>query len=451
MLKPARERNDFTWMGLGGRKQEHRLNNWNPWINSNLLVTNLILEDDPALRVAETVRIARSVDAYWNDYWPDAAEEEGPGYYSRSVLSLFEVIWALDSATGNATTIFANPFLDAMGRFILNAHIAGDDYLAYGDAHRHSAPPGDVLYRFGKAVHDAELEEFGAFYAAKEGWNAKGPGLERAHDENDTSLSRALPAVLDADEIRNARKEDVLVREAWYPEFGLMTAREKAGSTDGMYVAVLASNNGRSHSHNDTGNFVIYLDGQPVAIDVGVEAYTAKTFRPRSLFHLDHAVGVSQPAHRGRRDAAQWRGVLSNGSQVSRPTIDMRWSHSILLRRIRMKRASKWIRTVTLDRARNTVIILDEFDLERALPVSLSIMTPRIPTIEGRSVALKLAGESGRTCRLDLHLTPLDAKIETIELSDAGLRESWGAEIYRILLNAQPVATGRWTYEFTAS
>ncbi len=26
----------------------------------------------------------RSVDAYLNDYWPDAAEEEGPGYYSRS-------------------------------------------------------------------------------------------------------------------------------------------------------------------------------------------------------------------------------------------------------------------------------------------------------------------------------------------------------------------------------
>ena len=61
-----------------GKKQEHRLNNWNPWINSNLLVTNLILEDDPKLRIAETMRIARSVDAYLNDYWPDAGEEEGP-------------------------------------------------------------------------------------------------------------------------------------------------------------------------------------------------------------------------------------------------------------------------------------------------------------------------------------------------------------------------------------
>jgi len=282
MLKLARERDNFTWMGLGGPKQEHRLNNWNPWINSNLLVTNLILEDDPKLRIAETVRIARSVDAYWNDYWPDAAEEEGPGYYSRSVLSLFDVIGTLESATGNATKIFANPFgnsfLDAMGRFILSAHIAGDDYVAYGDAHCRAAPSGDVLYRFSKAVHDDELEAFGAFYAEKSGWNAQGAGLERALNVSQTSLLRSLPAVLEAEEVRGAKKQDVLVRDAWYPQFGLMTAREKAGSTDGMYVAVVAANNGRSHSHNDTGNFVVYLDGQPVAIDVGVEQYTAKTF-----------------------------------------------------------------------------------------------------------------------------------------------------------------------------
>jgi hypothetical protein len=282
MLKLARERDNFTWMGLGGPKQEHRLNNWNPWINSNLLVTTLILEDDPKLRIAKTVRIARSVDAYWNDYWPDAAEEEGPGYYSRSVLSLFDVIGTLESATGNATKIFANPFgnsfLDAMGRFILSAHIAGDDYVAYGDAHRRAAPSGDVLYRFSKAVHDDELEAFGAFYAEKSGWNAQGAGLERALNVSQTSLLRSLPAVLEAEEVRGAKKQDVLVRDAWYPQFGLMTAREKAGSTDGMYVAVLAANNGRSHSHNDTGNFVVYLDGQPVAIDVGVEQYTAKTF-----------------------------------------------------------------------------------------------------------------------------------------------------------------------------
>ena len=59
MLNLARERNDFTWMGWEGGTGAPT-EQLNPWINSNLLVTNLILEDDPKLRIAETLRIARS-------------------------------------------------------------------------------------------------------------------------------------------------------------------------------------------------------------------------------------------------------------------------------------------------------------------------------------------------------------------------------------------------------
>jgi hypothetical protein len=449
ILKLARERNDFTWMGLGGRKQEHRLNNWNPWINSNLLVTNLILEDDPKLRIAETLRIARSVDAYWNDYWPDAAEEEGPGYYSRSVLSLFDVIWALESATGNATTIFANPFLDAMGRFILSAHIAGDDYVAYGDAHRRAAPSGDVLYRFGKAVHDEELEAFGAFYAEKSGWNAQGQGLERALNENLTSLLRSLPAVLDAAEVRGAKKQDVLVRDAWYPDFGLMTAHEKAGSTEGMYVAVLASNNGRSHSHNDTGSFVIYLDGQPAAIDVGVEQYTAKTFgRDRYSIWTMQSAYHNLPTVGG---VMQQNGVEFEATDRKYETNDQHATVSFDIAKAYPKEAGvkKWVRTVTLDRKLDQVLITEEFDLERAVPVSFSVMTPRTATANDRSVTMKLAEGGGTVCLLTFDAAQLAPKIEPIPLTDAGLREGWGSEIYRILLNTRSsIQSGTLTYTF---
>ena len=450
MLKLARERDNFTWMGLGGPKAEHRLNNWNPWINSNLLVTNLILEDNPKLRIAETVRIARSVDAYWNDYWPDAAEEEGPGYYSRSVLSLFDVIGTLESATGNATKIFSNPFLDAMGRFILSAHIAGDDYVAYGDAHRHAAPSGDVLYRFGKAVHDEELEAFGAFYAEKSGWNAQGQGLQSALQESLTSLSRSLPAVLDAAEVRGAKKQDVLVRDTWYPQFGLMTAREKAGSTDGMYVAVLAANNGRSHSHNDTGNFVIYLDGQPVAIDVGVEQYTAKTFgRDRYSIWTMQSAYHNLPTVGG---VMQQNGVEFEATDRKYETNDQHATVSFDIAKAYPKEAGikKWIRTVTLDRKLDQVMITEDLELERAVPVSFTVMTPGIPSyLAGRFIAINPPAASGRACWLTFDPGIFTPKIETIALTDAGLRESWGNEIYRILLNTPgPLYSGKLSYTF---
>ena len=451
MLKPARERNDFTWMGLGGPSQEHRLNNWCPWINSNLLVTNLILEDDPKLRVEETVRITRSVDAYLNDYWPDAGEEEGPGYFSRSVMCLFEVLITLESATGNSTSVLANPFLDAMGRFILNVHIAGDDYVDYGDVHGKAAPSGDVLYRFGKAVHDEQLQAFGAFYAAKDGWNAKGDGLTRAMDVNLTSLSRSIPAVLEANEIRSARQEDVLVRDAWYPAFGLMTAREKAGTTGGMYVAVLASNNGRSHSHNDTGNFVIYQDGEPVAIDVGVEAYTAKTFGPdrysiwtmQSAYHNLPTVGGVMEQN-GVDFAATDRKYSSNDE---RATV----SFNIAAAYPKSAGIKTWTRTVTLDRKQDRVTVEENFELERAVEISLSVMTPRTPTADAPGVVtMKLPGGNGSISLLRFDGAALGAKVEKITLTDPHLREDWGEDIYRILLNSnRPVAQGKFSYEFS--
>jgi hypothetical protein len=453
VLKPARERKDFTWMGLGGPELEYRLNNWCPWINSNLIVANLLLEDDPALRIEETVRITRSVDAYLNEYWSDAAEEEGPVYFTVSVMSLFEVLTALESATGNSTNILANPFLGAMGRFILNTHIANNYYVSYGDASGQAAPPGDVLYRFGKAVNDGQLQAFGSLGAAKSGWNAKGEGLQRALNENLTSLSRSIPALLEANEIRTARQQNAHVRDAWYPDFGLMTARVKEDSTNGMYVAVLASNNGRSHNHNDTGNFVIYQDGKPVVIDVGVEAYTAKTFSAdrysiwtmQSAYHNLPTIGGIME-HNGVEFAATDR-LYSSDDERATVSFNIARAYPI------EAGIKNWVRTVTLDRRQNKVAIEDNFELEHAVPISLTVMTPRVPTaaVPGR-VQMNLAGGSGNAALLSFNSQELSAKVEKIDLSDPHLRESWGESIYRILLNSnRPVTKGKYVCEFCPS
>ncbi len=268
-------------------------------------------------------------------------------------------------------------------------------------------------------------------------------------NENLTSLLRSLPAVLDAAEVRGAKKQDVLVRDAWYPDFGLMTAREKAGSTEGMYVAVLASNNGRSHSHNDTGNFVIYLDGQPAAIDVGVEQYTAKTFgRDRYSIWTMQSAYHNLPTVGG---VMQQNGVEFEATDRKYETNDQHATVSFDIAKAYPKEAGikKWMRTVTLDRKLNQVLITEEFDLERAVPVSFSVMTPRTATANDRSVTMKLAEGGGTACLLTFDATQLAPKIEPIPLTDAGLRESWGSEIYRILLNTRnSVQSGTLTYTF---
>ena len=46
LLEPCRARDDFWWMGFGNR----RVNNWNPWVNSNWLTCVLLLEEDEERR-----------------------------------------------------------------------------------------------------------------------------------------------------------------------------------------------------------------------------------------------------------------------------------------------------------------------------------------------------------------------------------------------------------------
>jgi hypothetical protein len=84
-----------------------------------------------------------------------------------------------------------------------------------------------------------------------------------------------------------------------------MVARDKEGSTDGLFVAAKGGHNDESHNHNDIGNYVIYYNGQPVLIDVGRGTYTRKTFSSRrydiwyncSDYHNVPTInGVTQPA-----------------------------------------------------------------------------------------------------------------------------------------------------------
>ncbi|HEV2324802.1 MAG TPA: heparinase II/III family protein [Terracidiphilus sp.] len=450
ILKPARERDDFWWMGFQKSKaHDARLNNWTPWINSNLMVANLLLEQDPELRIFETTRILRSLDLYLNQYWPDAGEEEGPGYFSASPMCYFEAVNMIDGATGHATNILFTPFIDQMGRYILNAHICENNYIDYGDAHVHAGPDGDLLWRYGRAVHDKQLADFGAYLAhrPKPEGTSRNPYGQRFISL--PSMSRALPLLLEAKELRADKGADVLFRDSYYPDLGLVTARIKSNSAEGMYFAVLACNNGRSHSHNDTGSYIIYQDCEPVAIDVGVEAYTAKTFSPQrytiwtmqSAYHnLPTIGGVMQ--HNGVQYRATDRKYSSNDDRAT-------YSFNIAQAYPKEAGVTSWVRTVTLDRKLNKVVVEEVFELEKEVPVTLSVITPRQVTPASGALTLTLASAQGKAAQLKYDAAALSPKVETIQLADAGLRMSWGPRIYRILLNStQPVSSGKWSYEF---
>lgn len=448
ILDPCLQRDDFFWMGLAPKRG--RLNNWNPWINSNWLMTAMLLEDDPDRRIKAISKSCRSLDEYLHDYSPDGGCEEGPVYWQRSPGSYFDCCRTLASAVNGAADVMTHPFVQRMGQYIADVHIAGNAYVNYGDAHMEDVATPELVYRYGLAAKLPGLMAFGAFNAAKSSMGAAGDAkmLEEAVGAGLPCLARSIPDVLCAKDIRSAAKADALVRDAWYPHLHLMTSRLKAGTTEGCYLAVQAASNGRSHGHNDSGSFIVFHDGAPAIIDPGVEAYTAKTFSPQrytiwtmqSAYHnLPTIGGVMQ--HEGNAYAAS----------------DVRYSTSDDAARIKMNLATAyppeagaklWLRELTLDRKANIVRLSEDFTLAKPAQIALSFMTPRTPVDAAGVVTLHAAKPGVKNVGIRYDVKTLRFSVDQIELEDPGMRRSWGPVLYRVLLTSiSPVAAGNWKIE----
>jgi hypothetical protein len=425
LLAPCLERN-FNWMGFNTPPP----NNWDPWICSNWLTSVLLVESDEKRRVAALQKIAQCLDHFLSGYADDGGCDEGPSYWGRAGASLFDCLELLYQASNGALNAYNQPLIHQIGLYICRSHIAGDWYTNFSDAPARVHTDGDLVYRFGRRLGDDTMARHGAY--------ATFAGREDAIPSG-SSLGRALPALFNLAEFRKAPRAEALLRDSWMPGIGVMTARVKEGSSQGLYVGAQAGHNGKSHNHNDVGNFVVYADGAPVIIDVGVETYTAKTFSSKryeiwtmqSAFHNCPTIdGVLQSP--GRQFAAS-----SVACHQDDHTAELRMD--IAQAYPKNTNLESWKRSIRLDRARNQVEVADEYSLNLAAKeITLTLMTPC--RVDQQPGTLRLED------RARIAYDPaLSASVEEIKVEDGRLRAVWGERLYRILLRAaNPPRQGRW-------
>jgi hypothetical protein len=439
MLSPNLSRN-FSWMGFpeGPDRPARAPNNWNPWINSNWLTAALLLERDAKRRVASVHKILLSLDNFLNGYADDGGCDEGPGYWFRAGGSLLDCLELLLSATNGGLNVYDVPLIREIGRYIYRAHIYDRYFINFADASAVILIAGDLLFRYGRRIGDEKMSALGVYAASK-------AGAEPARSD---SIGRQLPALFDLREIRAARGFQPLVRDAWFPGIQVMAARLADGSAEGLYLAAQGGHNAESHNHNDVGNFIVYADGRPAIIDVGVETYSAKTFSSRryeiwtmqSAYHnLPTVDGVMQKE--GREFAA---------SDVNYHADEKAAELSLNIAGAYPPEAGlrHWNRTLRLDRTTNIVELRDEYALKRrAADIVFTFMTP-LPVEQGAPGELNLAGPGG--VRLHYDARSLSSATEAIPLNDGRLRGAWGERLYRVVLRAQnPPAEGAWLFRIT--
>jgi hypothetical protein len=413
------------WMTLGM--------NWNPWCNSNWMTCNLLLERDENRRRAALAKSALSVDHFLNAYGDDGGCDEGPGYWGRAGGALFDWLELVYSATNGAISIYDQPLVGEIGRYIYRAHIAGDWFTNFADASAKPGPNGALIYRYGRRIRDDKMAAFGAWLMER-----------RRRTEGDLWLQFHGGAAW-----RNTKPAAPLVRDAWLRDIQVMTARQTESSEEGFYLAAQAGHNAEAHNHNDVGNFLVYWNGEPVLIDVGVETYTRKTFSSerytiwtmQSAYHNLPAVGgVMQRAGREFEAADVVHRADDTGSELS---LNLEKAYP------REAGIKTWRRTLRLDRKTRRVEVRDRYELSAAAPeITLSLMTPcRVTAGPGGRLRFETAKGAVEAA---LEGPPVEPAIEEINISDARLRGVWGDRLYRVQLKAiRPSMSAEWRMTVT--
>ena len=278
----------FWWEGMGG----NRVNNWCPWIVSNILLTTALIEDDNSVREAVVERAMTFLDNFINCYKPDGGCDEGPTYWNAAAACLFDSLELLEYMSGGQIRLDSEPLIKAMGEYEPRMNITGNYFVNFADSRSTAHLDGNMLHRFGEKCGSRILESFG-----------------------DTMLGNPAALFDTAVTYRTLRSFTTPVRsvsdvklvaatDTYFPDLKVMVLRDSENPSEGTFFAMKGGNNEESHNHNDVGSFIVYYGGKPVLIDAGVGEYTKQTFSKdrykiwsmQSLYHnLPSFDGVGQP------------------------------------------------------------------------------------------------------------------------------------------------------------
>ena len=278
----------FWWEGVEG----NRVNNWCPWIVSNVLLTVSLTEDDMERR-EKTVELAlQYLDNFINWYPEDGGCDEGPTYWNAGAACLFDCLELLDDMTNGYINVFDEPLIKAMGEYEARVNISGNYFVNFADSHSTASLNAEMLQRYGKRCNSDIIYSLGNVMSKNNAWF-------------DTAISYRTFRALITPPIHSENFKPCAATDTYLSHLKIMVLRDSETPDEGVFFAMKGGNNGESHNHNDVGSFIVYRNGKPVLIDAGVGTYTRQTFSKdrykiwsmQSLYHnLPSFDGVGQLA-----------------------------------------------------------------------------------------------------------------------------------------------------------
>lgn len=397
-----------------GGERGNRVNNWNPWIISNVLTVTALTEESTVVREQVVNKVMDYLDNFISWYKDDGGCDEGPSYWGAAGASLFDCLELIEDISGGRLTIYDTDIVRNIAEYIYKVNIDGTNYVNFADCPPKVPHSPSMLVRLGKKCNSEFLTNFGKKQAAFGDYCYSSWHFYRA-------LKDMCSPVL--------KPENCPMPLCSYlSDLKVMTARETTDTAKGTFLAAKGGNNDEMHNHNDVGNFIIYRDGKPVLIDTGVGTYTKQTFSPER-----YQIWFMQS---GYHNLPSFGGIDQHvGAQYA--SSDEVFDESIPSFRSELAAAypaetgvKSYVRSVRLDGGKVTVS--DSFELNEEKDVVFHYMTARLPVRNADgSISLpegmRMTYTDGYAC-----------EIEEFDPIGMNTKAQWGTEkLYRIKLSTR--------------
>lgn len=425
IMEPYLNNDSFWWMALNYKGQ--MVNNWNPWCNSNALMTFMLLENNRDVLAKAVFRSMKSVDKFLNYVHADGACEEGPSYWGHATGKLLDYLELLNDITGGKINLFNEQQIKNMGEYISRSYVGNGWVVNFADASAKGGEDPYLIFRYGKAVNSNELTHFAAYLCQQ----------KKARPWSGRDVYRTLKALTVSKELQKETPSHNVPDYTWYPETEFYYRKNAKA-----FLAAKGGYNDESHNHNDAGTFSLWITDTPIIIDAGVGTYTRQTFSSerykiwtmQSNYHNLPLIN-GQPQKYGRKYKA---------TQV---TADKnKFTANIAQAYGNEAQVGSWFRSYQL---RNyQLVINDKFTLKQAQqPNVINFMTwGNVELGDGKITIQK--GAVKATLNYDRKL--FKPTVETIPLTDPRLSNVWGKALYRISLTATTITSnGNYTYTIT--
>lgn len=263
IVKPYIKHNNFPWMGT-----YCRVNNWNPWILSNILTVFLLTQQGKPMFYEGIEKMIYQINNIYKEYHNDGGCDEGIIYWGVSGGTIFEFCEQLYLATKGEINFFNDDKIKNIGDYPYKAYIGNNYFVNFADGSCKGLPVFKSIFNgYGKRINNFNLCEL-----AKENFGAQSDTLWSMRT---TYTKRTLNNMIYND-LLNSDSDLKLCESAVLPDIQNAFSRE-----DKWYYAAKGGHNDENHNHNDVGSFMVYYDCNPVLIDPGCGDYTKKTFSPQ--------------------------------------------------------------------------------------------------------------------------------------------------------------------------